>query len=116
MASSNTSARAQARPLGSGVFLEQARKLFGHCPTKLLGIDNGYGTAIVTRDVVTDTDSDQLDWRARFDFLDDPAQMAVEIVARIDRERGIIDRRTVRDHHQDLALLGARQQTLVRPI
>src|SRR5262245_30408151 len=103
MASSNASARTRARPLSGGVFLEQLGKLFGHRPTKLLGVDNSYRAAIVARDVVADSDGNQLDRRARLDFLDDPAQMALEIVARIDRERGIVDRCTIRDHHQDPA-------------
>jgi hypothetical protein len=33
----------------------------------------------------------------------------------IDRQRRIVDRRAVGDHHHDLALFGARQQAVVRP-
>ncbi|GCC48532.1 hypothetical protein chiPu_0032775, partial [Chiloscyllium punctatum] len=42
--------------------------------------------------------------------------MPLEIVAGIDRQRGVVDRRAVGDHHQDAALLGTRQQALVRPV
>src|SRR6185295_7900889 len=56
------------------------------------------------------------DRRPGFYLLDDPAQVAFEIVARIDRQRGVVDRRTVGDHHQDLALLLPRQQAAVCPV
>ena len=108
--------RRRTRRLGGGVFLEQLGELLGHGAAELLGIDDGDGAAVVARHVVADADGDQLDRRARLDLLDDPAQMAFEIVAGIDRERRIVDRRAVGDHHQDLALLGARQQPLMRPV
>ena len=43
------------------------------------------------------------------------AQMPFEIVARIDRQGGIVDRRAVGDHHQDLALLGPRGEPAIGP-
>src|SRR5262245_25404860 len=95
---------------------EQLGELFGDGAAEFLGVDDGHCAAIVARDVVADADRDQLDRRAGLDLLDDVTQMAFEIIARIDRQRGIVDRRAVRDHHQDLALLGAGQQALVRPV
>ena len=65
---------------------------------------------------MADADRDQLDRRAGLDLLDDVAQVPLEIVAGIDRQRGIVDRRTVGDHHQNLALLGPAEQALVRPV
>ena len=98
-----------------GVLLEQFGELLGHGAAKLLGIDDGDGAAVVARHVVADADGDQLDRRARLDLLDDLAQMPLEIVAGIDRQRGIVDRRAVGDHHQDLALLGARRAGACAP-
>ncbi len=68
------------------VFVEQRGELLHHRAAQLVGIDNGDGTAVVARDVVADADGDQLDRRARLDPVDDVAQMALEIVARIDRQ------------------------------
>ena len=79
-------------------------------PAELLGIDDGDGAAVIARHVVADADGDQFDRRARFDLLNHPAQVALEIVAGVDRERRVVDRRAVGDHHQDLALFGARQK------
>ena len=110
------SAASARRSSGGGVLLEQLGELLGHRAAELLGIDDGDGAAIIARHVVADADGDQLDRRARLDLLDHPAQMALEIIAGIDRQRRIVDRRAVGDHHQDLALLGARQQALVRPV
>ena len=99
-----------------GLFLvEQRGELLHHRAAELVGVDDGDGAAVVARDVVADADGDQLDRRARLDPVDDVAQVALEIVAGIDRQRRIVDRRAVGDHHQDLALLGARQQAVVRP-
>src|SRR5712671_1909593 len=82
------------------VLVEQFGELVGHRAAQLLGVDDGDGAAVIARDVVTDADRDQLDRRARLDVLDHPAQVALEIVSGIDRERGVVDRRAVRDHHQ----------------
>src|SRR5437660_11481224 len=41
--------------------------------------------------------------------------MALEVVAWIDRQGRIVDRRAVGDYHHDLALFGTRQQPIVRP-
>src|SRR5262249_21427651 len=59
---------------------------------------------------------DQLDRRARLDVADDPAQVAFEIISRIYREGGIVNRRAIRDHHQDAAAFHTPQQALVRPV
>src|ERR1700687_5048491 len=88
---------------------EQLGELFGDGAAEFLGIDDGDGAAIIARDVVTDADRDQFDRRAGLDFRDDMAQMALQVIAGIDRQRRIIDRRAVGNHHQDLALLGAAQ-------
>src|SRR5438874_10589414 len=95
---------------------EQLGQFFGDGAAEFFGIHDGNRAAIVTGDVVTDADRDQLDRRAGLDFLDDITQVSFEVIAGIDRQRGVIDRRAVGDHHQDLALLGAAQQPLVRPI
>src|SRR5215510_10217360 len=57
----------------------------------VLGIDDGDGAAVVACDVVTDADRDQLHRRAGLDILDHPAQVPLQIVAGIDRQRGIVD-------------------------
>ena len=49
------------------------------------------------------------------DVLDDPAQVPFQVIAGIDRQRRIVDRRAIRDHHQDAPLLGPPQDALVRP-
>src|SRR2546430_4686801 len=74
---------------------EQFGELFGDGAAELFGVDDGDGAAIVARDVVADADRDQLDWRAGLDLLDDVAQMALQVVAGIDRQRGIVDRRAI---------------------
>src|SRR3546814_13006530 len=51
-------------------------------------------------------------FRSEADHL---AQVALQGVARIGREGRVVDRRAVGDHHQDAALLGARDQAAVRP-
>src|SRR6266851_9490582 len=114
--------RVQSAPVatrgGDGLvgLAEQFRELFGDGAAEFFGVDDGDGAAVVARDVVADADRDHFDRRAGFDFLDDMAQMALQIIAGIDRQRGIIDRRAVGNHHQDLALLGAAQEPLVRPV
>src|SRR5215831_15260427 len=77
------------------VFDEQLGELFGHDAAELLGIDDGDGAPIVARHVMADADGDQFDRGAGLDILDHPAQMALEIVAGIDRQRRIVDRRAV---------------------
>ena len=105
----------RARLFGGSVFLEQLGELLGHGAAEFLGIDDGDGAAIVARHVMADADGDQFDRRAGLDLLDHPAQMAFEIIAGIDRQRGIVDRRAVGNHHQDLALLGARRAGAYAP-
>src|ERR1700722_14063357 len=95
---------------------EQLGKFFGDGTAEFFGIHDGDRAAIIARDVVTDADRDQFDRRPGLDFLDDMAQMPFQIIAGIDRQRGIVDRRAVGNHHQDLALLGTAEQALVRPV
>src|SRR6516225_5262577 len=95
---------------------EEFGELFGDGAAELFGIDDGDGTTIVAGDVVTDADGDQLDRRTGLDLLDDMAQMPLQVVAGIDRQRRIVDQRAVRNHHQDLALLLAAEKALVRPV
>src|SRR5690242_18856735 len=68
------------------LFVEQGGELLHHRATELVGVDDGDGTAIVARDIVADADRDQLDGGSRFDPVDDVAQVALEIVAGIDRQ------------------------------
>ncbi len=105
-----------AAPARRGRLVEQLGQLLDHDAAEFLGVDDRHRAAVIARHVVADADGDQLDRRALLDLLDDPAQMPLEIIAGIDRERRIVDRRAVGDHHQDLALLGARQQALVGPV
>src|SRR5258705_11445721 len=108
------------RPAGRGRnavgLAEQLGEFFGDGAAEFFGIDDGNRAAIVARNVVADSDRDQLHRRARLDFLDDMAQMPLEVVAGIDRQRGVVDRRAVGNHHQDAALLGTSEQALVRPV
>src|SRR5665213_4273324 len=96
--------------------VEQLGELFGDGAAEFFGIDDGDRTTIIACDIMADADRDQFDRRAGFDFLDNMAQMALQIIAGIDRQRGVVDRRAVGNHHQDLALLGAPEQPLVRPV
>src|ERR1700730_13296571 len=107
-----------ARPGRRGALglAEQLGELFGDGAAEFLGIDDGDRATIIARDVVTDADRDQFDRRTGLDFLDDVAQMALQVIAGIDRQRRVVDRRAVGNHHQDLALLGAAQQPLMRPV
>src|SRR3954468_25078471 len=109
--------RATGRLRRRGVGLaEQFGGFFSDGAAELFGVHDRHRAAIIARHVVADADRDQLDRRAGLDLLDDVAQVPLEVVAGIDRQRGIVDRRTVRDHHQDLALLGPAEQALVRPV
>ena len=65
---------------------------------------------------MADADGDEFHGRAGLDLLDDEAQVPLEVVAGIHRKGRIVDRRAVRDHHQDAALLGPAEQALVRPV
>ena len=68
-------------------FSEKLRQLFGDRTAKLFRIHNRDCPAIVARHIMADADSDQFDRRAGFDFLDNMAQMPLEIITRIDRQR-----------------------------
>ena len=95
--------------------LEKLRKLFRHRTAELFGIHDGDGAAIVARDVVADADGDEFDRRLRLDLFDHAPQVLFEIVARIDGEGRVVDRRAVRNHHQDAALFRAGEQAVMRP-
>src|SRR5690242_11148900 len=98
------------------LLIEELGKLLRHGAAKLLRIHDSHGTPVIARHVVAYADGDQFDRRARFDLLDHPTQMAFEVIAGIDRKSGIINRRSVRYHHQDPALLSACQQALMGPV
>jgi hypothetical protein len=70
---------------------------------------------VVARHVMADADGDQFDRRAGLDVSITCAQVPFQIVAGVDRQGRVIDRRAVRDHHQDLALFGPAEQAVVRP-
>src|SRR5215831_4888087 len=96
-------------------FLEELHELVGHGASELGGISDGDGTTVVARHVVANADGDELDGGARLDLLDDLAQMALQIAARVHGQRRVVDRCTIRNHHQDAAALGACQQSPVCP-
>src|SRR5690606_33220995 len=98
-----------------GILVEQLCQLLHHRAAELFGIDDGDRAAIVARNIVADADGGEFDWRTRLDPLDHLAQMPLEIIARIDRQGGIVDRRAVGDDHQDAALFRPRDQAVMRP-
>src|SRR5258705_10927505 len=106
----------QSAPVAAGggyvsmSLVEQFGELFGDGAAELFGVDDGDGAAIVARDVVANADRDQLDRRAGLDLLVGIAQMGPQVVAGIDRQRGIVDRRSVGNYHQGLASLGVAPQ------
>src|SRR5262249_33477521 len=110
----------QAPPATGGLrdarLAEKFGQLLGDGAAELFGVDDGHRAAVVARDVMADADRDQFHRRAGLDLFDDVAEVTFQIIAGIDRQRGIIDRRAVRDHHQDAPLLGTRQEALVRPV
>src|SRR6202035_5661204 len=76
MQSAPPAGRPGARAMG---LAEQLGELFGDGAAEFLGVHDGHRAAIVARDVVDDADRDQFDRRAGLDFLDDVAQMALQI-------------------------------------
>ncbi len=62
-----------------------------------------------------DPDCHQLHRGHLLDPLDHAAQVCFQIACRIHRQRRIVHRRAVADHHQDAAFFGAIQQAAVRP-
>ncbi|MFO1408924.1 MAG: hypothetical protein U1F06_00880 [Steroidobacteraceae bacterium] len=64
---------------------------------------------------MADADGQQLDRRAGLDPGDHAAQVPLEVIARVSRERRLVERHAVGDHQQDAPLLRPRQQPLVRP-
>ena len=84
----------QRRPLAGSacpgrihILVEQLRQLLHHRAAQLLGIDDRYRAAIIPRHIMTDPDSDQLHLIARLDIADHLAQVLLQIIARIDRQR-----------------------------
>src|SRR3546814_13879479 len=94
--------------------LEQLGQLLHHRAAELLGVDDGDRAAVVAGHVVADADGQQLNRRAGLDVADDLAQVALPVVAGIDRAGRVVDRRAVGDDHQDAALLRPRDETAVR--
>src|SRR3981189_3123694 len=86
---------AAACPCGGSTvgFAEQFGGFLGGGAPEFFGVDDRHRAAIITRNVVTDADRDQLDRRAGLDFLDEVAQMALQIIAGVDRQGGDSDRR-----------------------
>src|SRR3546814_1160220 len=66
--------------------LEQLGQLLHHRAAELLGVDDGDRATVVAGHVVADADGQQLHRRAGLDVADDLAQVALQVVARIDRE------------------------------
>src|SRR5579883_3207379 len=93
--------------LGAGILVEKLGEP--------LGVHDGDGAPVIASDVVADADRSELDRRILLDLVDHLAQVLLEVVARIDRERGIVDRCAIGDHHQDAPLLAAGDQAVVRP-
>ena len=95
--------------------VEQAGELLDHRAAELLGIHDRHRAAVIAGHVVADADRDQLDRRALLDPVDHLPQMPLEIAAAIGRRGRIVDRRAVRNDHQDPPLLGPGDQPVVRP-
>ena len=64
---------------------------------------------------MADTDRDELDRTAVFYLGNDLSEMALKIVSDIHAQRGIVDWRPVRNHHQYLALFRAAEQSVMCP-
>ena len=93
----------------------RGRELLGHRAGELLDVGDRHRPAVVAGDVVADADGDQLDQPPPLDHRDHVAQVLLEIVGRVDRQRRVVDRRAVGDHHQDAPRLGPPGQPAVRP-
>src|SRR3569833_2944895 len=79
------------------------------------GVHDRHRFLVITRHVMADADRDQLDRRASLDPGDHLAEMLFQIGAAVHRQGRIVDRRAVRDHHQDAPLLGPPDQPVVSP-
>ena len=64
---------------------------------------------------MADAYGDQLNRGARFDHLDDLAQMLFEITAMVDRQGAVVNGGAIRNHHQYAAVFGAGDQAVMRP-
>src|SRR5258706_317656 len=97
------------------LYLEQSCQLLDHRAGQLLDIHDRHRAPVIARHVVADADCHQLHRRLAFDPVDHPAQMRFQIARAIDRQRRIVDRRAVGNHHQDAAVFLTCQQPGVRP-
>ena len=86
-----------------------------HRTTELFGVHNRNGAFVVTCHVMADADGDQLHRALGLNLFDHLPQMALKIVADIHVQCGIVHRRAVRNHHQDLALFRSPQHPVMRP-
>src|SRR3546814_649683 len=98
---------AAAPRAGALLLVEQGGELLHHGAAELLGVDDGDGAAIVAGHVMADADRHQLDRRAVLDVADHVAQVLLEVVAGIHRERRIVDRGAIRseEHTSELQSL-----------
>ena len=97
------------------LFLEQRHQLIRHGAGEFAGVGYGDGPCVVACDVVADADGDQFDGRIGLDLVDDLPQMGFQIGTTVHGQCAVIDRRAVRDHHQDTPLLRAAEQAAMRP-
>jgi hypothetical protein len=112
----------KARPLHSHhprarprITVEKARQLFRDGAGQLFGIGDRDRAFVVARHVMADADGQKLHRLALLDHGDHVAQVLLEVIRRVHRERGVVHRRAVGDHHQDLARLGPVQHPPMRP-
>ena len=76
--------------------IEKFCKFVGHGTAQLLGINNGHRAPIIARDIVTDANGNKFNRRLDFDIFNDIAQMFFKIIAGIDRQRAVINRRRLK--------------------
>ena len=90
---------------------EQLGQLFHHRAAELLSVHQRDGPTVVACNIVAYANGNKLHRAACFDVFDHFAQVALEVVARVDGQRGIIHWRAVADHHRyaSLFLAGSRR-------
>src|SRR5581483_9360009 len=76
--------------LGPAVLVEELRQALQHRAAELLGVDDGDGAPVIAGDVVADADRGELDGREFLDLLDHLTEVLLQIIAGIDRKRGIV--------------------------
>jgi hypothetical protein len=69
----------------------------------------------IPRHVVADVDGDQLHLVAALDVADHLAQVLLQVIPGVHRQRRFIDRRAVADHQHNTPMLRTRQQAAIRP-